>query len=163
MGDVFVGTRSQGSDARVITAASMRRQHIQLLMAALMTGGALAGCGGGGPSPADNAAALVTDMMPNAPSGLTDAEQKLVEQTVRGMIDDAADATFIAITKNTRDGAEGTDVCGYVKAATLAGETRFYVELRAGPDGAPKAHRGQVGTDEAKRAKVAFVCRHNAA
>lgn len=56
---------------------------------------------------------------------------------------------------------KGVHICGYVGYSApqkVRQEVPFYVELRQ-EDGKPLVHRGQVGTDEAKRAKVKFVCR----
>lgn len=119
--------------------------------------GLLAGCGAA--PPGQSSAAIST-----APAGgeisLNAAQAKVVEDGVRSMIGNPSAASFQGVAARKLDGKEGVHVCGYVTAAGLSGQTRFYVELRD-EAGGPVAHRGQVGTDDAKLAKVRFVCRRH--
>lgn len=55
-------------------------------------------------------------------------------------------------------GKPGIHVCGAIDHN--AQETAYYVELRE-KDGKPFAERGQLATDDSKKSKIAFVCRHH--
>lgn len=117
--------------------------------------GLLAGCGAAPPgqSPAAISALLAGDEV-----ALNAAQAKVVEDGVRSMIGNPSAASFEGVAARKLDGKQGVHVCGYVTAAGLSVQTRFYVELR-NEAGVPVAQRGQVGTDDAKLAKVRFVCR----
>ena len=92
--------------------------------------------------------------------GLDDKQHEVVEASVKQMLGERKATDFVGVAARRQGGSDGLHVCGYVKANGVAGRTRFYVELRD-ENGKPIAHRGQVALDDAKRAKVRFVCRHH--
>ncbi len=95
---------------------------------------------------------------------LTESQTSIVHDGVRKMIANPGTAQFKPAQAVTLQGKPGIHVCGYVshkpQESSALAELPFYVELRE-ENGQTLAHRGQVGLDEAKRAKVKFVCRHS--
>ncbi|MGH1418301.1 MAG: hypothetical protein ACRBCJ_05535 [Hyphomicrobiaceae bacterium] len=136
------------------------------IVVALVLGVGLAACSqtnnqAGAPSPAANPeiANAVT------PTTLTPAQSKVVEDGVKVMIANPETAKFSAKKAVSLAGKPGIHVCGFVSHKAAGGRTPelpFYIELRD-QNGAPAAYRGQVGSDDSKRAKVKFVCRHSGA
>lgn len=94
--------------------------------------------------------------------GLDDAQSDVVETSVAKMLPDASALQFVGVTARRFDDSDGLHVCGYVDGKGLDGQIRFYVELSEDGD-KPSVRRGQVGTDDAKLAKVRFVCRRHEA
>ncbi len=94
--------------------------------------------------------------------GLDDAQSDVVETSVAKMLPGAGALQFVGMTARRFDDSDGLHVCGYVDGKGLTAQTRFYVELSDDGD-KPEVRRGQVGTDDAKLAKVRFVCRRHEA
>ncbi len=112
----------------------------------------------------DTSASAPTAGAPGTPASvqLTDAQVTVVHDGVKKIVANPDTAKFSKETAVSLAGKPGVHVCGYVNHIAAGGRTPdlpFYVELR-GEAGQPVAHRGQVGQDDAKRAKVKFVCRH---
>lgn len=111
----------------------------------------LTGCGSDAP-----AARIASDGASTV--ALTAEQSGVVEAGLKEMTGDSVAASAGRPVAMTLEGQPGVHVCGHVKKG---GETfPYYVELRDS-DGKPVAERGQVGSDEAKRAKVTFMCRRH--
>ena len=98
------------------------------------------------------------------PVTLTSAQLEAIQGGVKQMIANPGSARFSAATAVTLPGQPGVHVCGHVKvkggSEGGSGDLPYYLELRD-KEGQPAAERGQVGTDEAKRSKITFMCRHH--
>lgn len=97
------------------------------------------------------------------PVALTPAQLQAIQGGVRQMIADPGSARFSAATAVAIAGRPGVHVCGHVRQKDSGGsygpDLPYYLELRD-KDGKPTPERGQVGSDDAKRAKITFMCRH---
>lgn len=94
---------------------------------------------------------------------LTEEQTMTYQNGVRAAIPNPDSANFLSVKAMELKGQPGLHICGDVRyddAAATPTEAPFYAELRE-EEGKPKLHRGQVGEDEAKRAKVDFVCRNH--
>lgn len=89
---------------------------------------------------------------------LTSEQEQVVEAGVKQMVENPATATFSAKTAIAIAGKPGIHVCGSVN--DNGKELPYYLELRE-KDGKLDAERGQVGSDNAKKSKVIFMCRRN--
>ena len=127
-------------------------------VAALAASCAVAACGATAPATTSSALAPADEVAAVGP--LTASQSALVKDAIQKMVERPDTVRLSAVTAKTLPGKEGLHVCGYVAGGGLSNETPFYVELRD-EAGQWKSHRGQVGADPAKRAKVRFVCRHN--
>lgn len=145
----------------------------RLALAAIVIG--LAGCSGNGAGPGGGANSLLASSNAGAP--LSAAERQIATDGVRQMIEregGAAPTANIATMSATRVKRSGRGsgaaedatiprhkVCGHVRYRTGAGksvEQQYFVEI--GPEtGKLAALRGQIASNEAKRAKVVFMCR----
>lgn len=135
------------------------KNHLPCLAAVLMAF-TLAGCTGesisllGENSETENGNKTIT---------LTEDQVRLYQDGVRAAIPNPESANFVSVKAMELKGQPGLHICGHVKyddAAATPTEAPFYAELRE-EEGKPTLHRGQVGEDEAKRAKVDFVCREH--
>ena len=94
---------------------------------------------------------------------LTGDQERIYQEAVQSILPTKAPVKYVRVKTLKYDDQEGYHTCGYVNYKNEAGqnsETSFYVELRKA-DGKTLVHRGQVGTDDGKKAKVKFVCRHH--
>lgn len=97
---------------------------------------------------------------------LSNAEIELYQNNLKTLITPPPVAgqpvTFLAVKAMKFETEPGHHICGYMKYQDSSGswqEPPFYVELRNDEAGAPTLHRGQLGSDDGKIAKVKFVCR----
>lgn len=144
---------------RVACSATAKRGLTTFCFVTLFS--CLAGCNGGGApnlTSQDVAEARVLSKT------LSADELSVVKDSVAKILAAQGGLTLNNVSAVLLAGKPGTHVCGYAKpssASGAAGEQPFYVELRQDKtSGAIVAHRGQVGSDPAKLAKVKFVCRH---
>lgn len=93
-----------------------------------------------------------------APVALSDEQMQIVESGVKEMMAGKKSSAPRRPRAMTISGSPGIHVCGSVDSGDE--EIAFYIELRD-KDGKPYAERGQVASDAAKKAKIAFVCRHH--
>lgn len=94
---------------------------------------------------------------------LTVGQEGLYQEAVQSILPTKSPAKFLTVKTLKFHDQEGLHTCGYANYKTEAGqnsETPFYVELRKTTE-KYGVHRGQVGTDDEKKAKVKFVCRHH--
>ena len=94
---------------------------------------------------------------------LTEGQEKLYQEAVQSILPAKTPIKFLSVKTLKFATEEGYHTCGYANYKNEAGqnsETAFYVELRK-TEGKYAVHRGQVGTDDGKKAKVKFVCRHH--
>lgn len=94
---------------------------------------------------------------------LTEGQEKLYQEAVQTILPAKTPVKFLSVKTLKFATEEGYHTCGYANYKNEAGqnsETPFYVELRK-TEGKYAVHRGQVGTDDGKKAKVKFVCRHH--
>lgn len=98
------------------------------------------------------------------PVVLTSAQLQAIQGGVKQMIANPGSARFSAATAVTLPGQPGVHVCGHVKlkdgTRNYGADLPYYLELRD-KEGQPTPERGQVGTDQAKRAKITFMCRRH--
>lgn len=125
-----------------------------IICAALITG--CAGKAGNRPGPGETG--------PPRPVALTAKQLQAIQGGVKQMLANPGSARFSAATAVALPGQPGVHVCGHVRhkdgAGSYGADLPYYLELRD-RDGKPTAERGQVGTDDAKRAKITFMCRHH--
>lgn len=125
-----------------------------MICAALIAG--CAGSPGNRPGPGETAHAR--------PVALTGAQLQAIQGGVKQMIANPGSARFSAATAVTLPGQPGVHVCGHVRhkngTKSSGADLPYYLELRD-KDGKPTPERGQVGTDDAKRSKITFMCRHH--
>ena len=94
---------------------------------------------------------------------LTEGQEKLYQDAVQSILPAKAPVKFLSVKTLKFETEEGYHTCGYVNYKNEAGqntEVPFYVELRK-TEKEYVVHRGQVGTNDGKKAKVKFVCRHH--
>ncbi len=94
---------------------------------------------------------------------LTAGQESLYQEAVKSILPAKAAVKYSSVKTLKFETQEGYHTCGYAiykNEAGQANETPFYVELRK-IDEKYAVHRGQVGTDDGKKAKVKFVCRHH--
>lgn len=94
---------------------------------------------------------------------LNPAQTELYQSSLKQILPNPATARFTGVKALKFADQSGIHICGYVKNNNENGEaaeTPFYIELRMEND-QDIVHRGQVGSDPAKLAKVKFVCRHH--
>ncbi|MEO1207623.1 MAG: hypothetical protein AAFV45_14950 [Pseudomonadota bacterium] len=138
----------------------MQALHLAMAkrVAVVMAIGVVAACGAN--PPATTAAALAPKADFATDENLTAAQSVLVKQAVQKMLPQPETVRLSAVNGKTLQGKEGFHVCGYASGGGLTGDTPFYVELRQAAR-QWTSHRGQVGADAARLAKVRFVCRHH--
>ncbi|MGH1406747.1 MAG: hypothetical protein ACRBBJ_09355 [Rhodomicrobiaceae bacterium] len=94
---------------------------------------------------------------------LTEGQERLYQEAVQSILPNKSSVKYTSVKTLKFETQDGYHTCGYAIYKNEAGqnsETPFYVELRK-TDEKYGAHRGQVGTDDGKKAKVKFVCRHH--
>lgn len=101
--------------------------------------------------------------LPTASAGteavtLTAAQTATVEAGVTEMLGKPPSSGLKGVRALSFPGKPGIHVCGAFNDGSA--ERRFYIELRD-KDGKTYAERGQIASDDAKKAKIAFVCRHH--
>lgn len=96
---------------------------------------------------------------------LSEAQVQLYQSGLKKIIAKPETASFKGVKALTFAPKPGVHICGFVSSEIAPGkmaEQQFYVELRKEEGGeAFRVHRGQIGSDEAKLAKVKFVCRQH--
>lgn len=94
---------------------------------------------------------------------LTEGQERLYQDAVQSILPTKSAVKYTSVKTLKFETENGYHTCGYATYKNEAGqnsETPFYVELRK-TDEKYGVHRGQVGTDDGKKAKVKFVCRHH--
>jgi hypothetical protein len=94
---------------------------------------------------------------------LTEGQERLYQDAVQSILPTKSPVKYTSVKTLKFETQDGYHTCGYATYKNEAGqnsETPFYVELRK-TDEKYGVHRGQVGTDDGKKAKVKFVCRHH--
>ena len=94
---------------------------------------------------------------------LTEGQERLYQEAVQSILPAKSPVKYTSVKTLKFEIQKGYHTCGYATYKNEAGEnseTPFYVELRK-TDEKYAVHRGQVGTDDGKKAKVKFVCRHH--
>lgn len=94
---------------------------------------------------------------------LTAGQEGLYQEAVQSILPTKSAVKFTSVKTLKFETQEGYHTCGYAKYKNETGqtsETPFYVELRKANE-KYGVHRGQVGTDDGKKAKVKFVCRNH--
>lgn len=139
-----------------------RPPQITALMGTIfaMTLASLVACTGGGNEPKG----LIVNNEGKQIITLSPAQIRIYQEAVAKVMDVNQLPTFKAVKAMKLEAKPGVHVCGYVGHKSTNGqnaELPFYIELRQDETNKPMIHRGQVGLDEAKRAKVKFVCRHH--
>ncbi len=144
----------------------LQRLSLGALLACSVTvfAGPLGGCGtgnqpgvemGGASAKASKGAVETVELSPQQRGVLTAGVKQMA-------VNDGlpADGTVLVSKAFKVGGAEGVHVCGNLQSAdsAVSGALPFYVELRD-VAGQALAERGQVGSDDKKRAKVTFMCR----
>lgn len=134
-----------------------------LVAVSAVMAGLLGGCGTG--TAARPPAANATGTVKASPVVLSAGQLLAVQAGVKKMITSPDSARFSKASGMAVPPDAGVHVCGHVRFKGEGGkfgpDLPYYVELRE-ETGKPEAARGQVGSDDAKRAKVNFMCRrHN--
>lgn len=129
----------------------------------------LAGCGSLNKISLTPVPAVVPVSISGAQSAsLTDVQKQIVNDGVREMVakvtvDGGESAKLIGMKAFIRPPNGGVHVCGNVNFQIEPGQSLvsapYYIELEE-LDSASSAKRGQIGTDELKKSKVTFMCRH---
>lgn len=94
---------------------------------------------------------------------LTEGQERLYQEAIQSILPNKSPVKYTSVKTLKFETQDGYHTCGYATYKNEAGqnsETPFYVELRK-TDEKYGVHRGQVGTDDGKKAKVKFVCRHH--
>lgn len=94
---------------------------------------------------------------------LTAGQERIYQDAIKSILPTKSSVKFEAVKTLKFETQEGYHTCGYANYKNEAGqksETPFYIELRKTNE-QYAVHRGQVGTDDGKKAKVKFVCRHH--